>query len=119
MSVLPDGAIVVRKWDVESDSDNEHTDEDKVIRTWKMKKPSKKKTAVILKTISHTVTFKCMGTRKEEEYQDTLCFINRLKPVQQVEVKLLPEQSNPFDSKVTAFVNITRTVELVMLYAKY
>ena len=47
-----------------------------------------------------------MGTRKEEEYQDTLHHISRLKLVQQVEVKLLPEPSNPFDSKAIAFVAV-------------
>ena len=83
MSVLLDGALVVWKWDVKNDSDNEHTDEGENEEDAEDEKPSKKKTAVILKTTGHTVTFKCMGTRKEE-YQDTLrhTSISGLKPVQ-------------------------------------
>ena len=50
MSVLPDGALVVWKWDVENDSDNERTDEGENEEDVEDEKPSKKKTAVIQKT---------------------------------------------------------------------
>ena len=66
---------------------------------------------------SHTVTFKCMETKKDEEYQDTLCFISWLKPVHQVEVKLLPEPSDPFDLKAIAFVAVVNNKDCRISYA--
>ena len=58
-----------------------------------------------------------MGTRKEEEYLDTLRHISGLKPVQQVEVKLLPEPSNPFNSKAIAFVAVVNNKDHRIGYA--
>lgn len=61
MSSLPDGVPIEWKWDTgdetalfSSKEDEERQEEDQH---------------------SHTLTFKCMGTMKEDEYQDTSCFI--------------------------------------------
>ena len=109
MSVLPDDALVVWKWDVENDSDNEYTDEGENEEDAEDEKTQQEENCSDAEDHrSHTVTFKCMGTREEEEYQDTLRHIIGLKPVQQVEVKLLPEPSNPFDSKAIAFLSAVK-----------
>ena len=54
--------------------------------------------------VTHTVTFKCIGTTKEDRYQETLARIAQLRNAgQEVLCKLQPEPENPFDSLAIAF----------------
>lgn len=118
MSLLPDGALVVWKWDVDNGSDNEHRDEDENEENLEDEESQEEEKSSDLEDHrSHTVTFKCIGTRKEGEYQDTLRLISGLKPVQQVEVKLLPEPGNPYDSKAIAFVAVVNSKDRRIGYA--
>ncbi len=53
---------------------------------------------------THTVVFKCIGTTKEESYQEVLAKSNRrLRNGENVPVRLTPEPSNPVNSKAIAF----------------
>ena len=48
--------------------------------------------------------FKCIGTNKEESYQEALAKSNRrLRNGENVPVRLTPEPSNPVNSKAIAF----------------
>ncbi len=54
--------------------------------------------------VTHTVTFKCMGTTKENRYQECLAKISKLRD-RGIEVpsRVKTEPSNPVDSKAIAF----------------
>ena len=100
MNLLPDGALVVWKWEAESDNENVEDETEDI---------DEQEEKIIDRPehhCTHTVTFKCIGSTKEDRYQDTLRYVSRLKPVQQVEVKLVAEPNNPFDSKAIAFVAV-------------
>ena len=54
--------------------------------------------------MTHTVTFKCIGTIKETQYQHRLKRITQLRDRGlQVSCQLKPEPDNPFDSNTSAF----------------
>ena len=54
--------------------------------------------------VTHTVTFKCIGTTKEDRYQETLARVAQLRNAgQEVLCKLQPEPENPFDSLAITF----------------
>lgn len=54
--------------------------------------------------VTHTVTFKCMGTTKEDRYQETLACVAQLTSAgHEVRCKLQAEPENPFDSRAIAF----------------
>ena len=54
---------------------------------------------------THTVTFKCIGTTHHADAQDTLCRASRLlNNNEHVPVDLVPEPSNPYDSKASALL---------------
>lgn len=53
--------------------------------------------------VTHTITFKCIGTTKEAGYQELLRSISQL-PFKDIEVKLCPEPDNCYDSKAIAFM---------------
>ena len=54
--------------------------------------------------MTHTVTFKCIGTTKETQYQERLKRIAQLHDRGlQVSCQLKPEPDNPFDSNAIAF----------------
>ena len=51
-----------------------------------------------------TVTFKCIGVKRDQCYQDVLCVACELmKKGETVPVKLVPEPTNPVDSRAIAF----------------
>ena len=52
--------------------------------------------------VTHTITFKCMGSAKEDRYQESLKQISELRN-NEVEVlcRIKPEPNNPYDSKVS------------------
>ena len=116
MSLLPDGVLVVWKWEsdgdvhVESegdkqDSDSEedgldHNDQD----TYAQEQPS------------HTLTFKCIGTTRDTRYQEALHLVSTRKPVEQVQVTLQPEPDNPVDSRAIAFVTTVDNVQYTIGY---
>ena len=54
--------------------------------------------------VTHTITFKCMGSAKEDRYQESLKQISELRN-NEVEVlcRIKPEPNNPYDSKAIAF----------------
>ena len=52
----------------------------------------------------HTLSFKCMGTTKEDRYQETLARVAQLRNAgQEILCRLQPEPENPFDSLAIAF----------------
>lgn len=54
--------------------------------------------------VTHTVTFKCMGTTKENKYQENLARVSQLRNQGiNVTCRVRPEPNNPFDSKAIAF----------------
>lgn len=54
--------------------------------------------------VTHTVTFKCIGTTKENKYQEYLARISQLcDRGTQVPCRVKVEPDNPFDSKAIAF----------------
>ena len=54
--------------------------------------------------MTHTVTFKCIGTTKETQYQERLKQIAQLRDRGlQVSCRLKPEPDKPFDSNAIAF----------------
>ena len=63
------------------------------------------------------MTFKCIGTAREAQYQEALRLISRHKPVEHVEVKLQPKLDNPVDSKAIAFVATVENMDLRIGYA--
>ena len=98
MSLLPDGVMVVWKWewdddvDVESERNTQETgDEDGSYH-------DDHSTAAEAHT-SHTLTFKCIGSTRDAQYQEALRLISTKTPVQQVLVNLHPEPDNPVDSR--------------------
>ncbi len=52
-------------------------------------------------TITHTVTFKCIGVTHESSYQTTLEYVAEAQ--EEVPVRLSPEPENPKDSSAIAF----------------
>ena len=53
--------------------------------------------------MTHTVTFKCMGTTKEDRYHETLARVAQLRNAgQDIPYRLQPEPENPFDSLAIA-----------------
>lgn len=95
LSLLPDGILIIWKWDqfTETKGEDEHGDGD----DWNEREFFEDKQQ------THTVVFKCIGTTKERGYQDTLRLISKL-PLDDTVVKLRPEPDNPYDSKAIAFV---------------
>ena len=59
----------------------------------------------VQETVTHTVTFKVIGCKKEQIYQDVLekCR-DAMQDGQDVPVRLTPEPENPFDSRAIAFM---------------
>ena len=54
--------------------------------------------------MTHTVTFRCTGTTREDRYQETLAHVVQLRNAgQEVLCKLQSEPENPFDSLAIAF----------------
>ena len=116
MSLLPDGVMVVWKWEYCDDDDvenegskqdtagedgSDHDDE----RTTAEEHPS------------HTLTFKCIGSTRDAHYQEALHLISTKKPVQQVQVNLQPEPDNPVDSRAIAFVSTVDNMQYTIGYA--
>ena len=55
--------------------------------------------------VTHTVTFKCIGTTKEDRYQETLVRVAQPRNAgQDVLCKLQPEPENPFNSLASVYV---------------
>ena len=51
-----------------------------------------------------TVTFKCIGVKREQSYQDVLLIAcNLMKKGESEPVQLVPEPTNPFDSRAISF----------------
>jgi len=65
--------------------------------------------------ITHSVVFKCIGTLKQHEYQETLALAKKkIREGIVVPVKLEKEPHNPVDSKAIAFVtNVSGTWERI------
>ena len=56
-------------------------------------------------TITHVVTFKCIGASRDKEHQKVLQMAyNARQRGEVVSVKIEPEPSNPYDSKAIAFI---------------
>ena len=54
--------------------------------------------------ITHTVSFKCIGSTKEDRYQDALVLVSHiLAKGEHVECAIKPEPDNPMDSRAIAF----------------
>ena len=80
MSLFPDGVLVIWKWEfgdsVESDSEREDADDEG------SEDHGDESTAGTEDVPSHTVTFnKCVGTTREDRYQQALQLIANYKPV--------------------------------------
>ena len=51
-----------------------------------------------------TATFKCIGVTRDPSYQDSLLAVHKLmKEGKSVPIKLVPEPTNPFDSRAISF----------------
>jgi hypothetical protein len=113
-SLLPEGILIVWKWNFGYESgDEEDDDEEKDQSSDEMERKNSYQDA----QPSHTLIFKCIGTTREKQYQETLRIISNLKPVEQVEVKLQPEPHNPVDSKAIAFVATVENKQYRIGYA--
>lgn len=106
MSLLPDGALIVWKWGIGSDSSGSDGDENADEKNDKADCAGQSSGSDSREDpqSSHMLTFKCIGTTRESRYQEVLRIISNQKPVEQVEVKLQCEPDNPVDSKAIAFV---------------
>ena len=55
--------------------------------------------------ITHSVTFKCIGSTKEAHYQEVLALAKqKIKKGENVQVKLQKEVDNPFDANAISFM---------------
>ena len=55
--------------------------------------------------ITHSVTFKCIGSTKEARYQEVLALANqKIRKGETVQVKFQKETDNPFDANAIAFM---------------
>ena len=71
----------------DSNDDDDEEDEDKI------------------PAITHSVTFKCIGSTKEARYQEVLALAKqKIKKGENVQVKLQKETDNPFDANAIAFM---------------
>lgn len=60
--------------------------------------------------ITHSLTFKCIGSTKEAHYQEVLAWANRkIRKGQTAQVKLKKETDNPCDANTIAFMCKTGT----------
>ena len=102
LSLLPEGILIVWKWDQFTAEDDDEHGEGAVGESgdWSDREFFEEDT---LKQQTHTVVFKCIGTTKERGYQEALRLISHL-PLEDTIVKLRPEPENPYDSKAIAFV---------------
>lgn len=98
LSLLPDGILIVWKWDYQIQQSYPENTNDKGENDYNTSTTDGSE-------VTHTLTFKCIGSNKEQEYQDVLQSISQL-PVGSVPVKLCPEPNNPFDARAIAFVVI-------------
>lgn len=98
LSLLPGGVLIVWKWDQVQQVEEEHNSlkDD-------MKDSEEDATANEISEVTHTLTFKCIGSIKESRYQKALKLASEL-PLDDTEVILRPEPDNPYDSKAIAFV---------------
>ena len=81
---------VIPETPLQSDSDH---DDDEILLA-----------SAICTQVTHTVTFKCIGTTKEIQYQERLKQIAQLRSRGlEVPCQLKPEPDNPFDSNAIAF----------------
>lgn len=54
--------------------------------------------------VTHTVTFKCIGSTKEQQYQECLKHISQIRSEGgEVLCRVKPEPNNPYDSQAIAF----------------
>ena len=55
--------------------------------------------------ITHSVTFKCIGSTKEARYQEVLALANqKIRKGETVQVKFQKETDSPFDANAIAFM---------------
>lgn len=60
--------------------------------------------------ITHSLTFKCIGSTKEARYQEVLALANvKIRKGETAQVKLKKETDNPFDANAIAFMCRTGT----------
>lgn len=112
MSRLPDGVLVVWKWELvdcdagtESGSESSYQSSREVISETSME-PDEDETEESNDDPvgTHTLTFKCVGTTKEDVYQKTLSHISNHQPIEAFEVKLVREPDNEYDARAISFV---------------
>jgi len=102
--------FVLWKWCLLTDSENsqvEDSDLDTELTNEKMDdedNTSEEQSDDHASTAVYTITFKCVGTTKEQRYQDVLArAAHEKRNGRDVKVKITPEPQNPFDAKTIAF----------------
>lgn len=114
--LLPEGLFVIWKWDWMEPADDEDGDDDTSSLSEKEvcvggdhkdtscdeSEPEVSNGANGIK--KHTVTFKCIGSSRDMEYQESLSLASKkMKAGEVVPVKLCPEPTNAYDARAIAF----------------
>ena len=113
LHLVPQGVLIVWVWewlvnDTNSPDASSSSEEDNSGRHYNphihTDAESESESEFVLPLLTHTVTFKCIGTTHHLDAQEALRKVSKLmKEGQEVPVRLIPEPDNQYDSKAIAF----------------
>lgn len=106
LKLVSQGVFIVWNWEwsdnepeSESESVSTHCSVDGNINPYLQSESESDSETGVLPEITHTITFKCMGTKYHQESQEALAKVAALmKEGKEVPVKLVKEPENQYDS---------------------